>query len=83
MLVRNGRLQPAFYGRTGSQWGDILTLLHPPYTAWHLSYVVYGASVASELDVLRLSRGCPQEKHRNQETKRHRASHLSCLQGRA
>ncbi len=54
MRVRNGRLQPAFYGQTGSQWGDVLTLLHPPYTAWHLSYVVYGATIASELDVLRL-----------------------------
>ena len=54
MRVREGRLQPAFYGRTGRQWGDILTLLHPPYTAWHLSYVVYGASVASELDLVRL-----------------------------
>ena len=54
MRVQKGRLQPAFYGRTGRQWGDILTLLHPPYTAWHLSYVVYGASVASELDVVRL-----------------------------
>ena len=54
MRTRFGRLQPAFYGRTGSQWGDVLTLLHPPYTAWHLSYVVYGASIASEFDFLRL-----------------------------
>ena len=54
MRERSERLQPAFYGRTGRQWGDLLTLLHPPYTAWHLSYVVYGASLASELDVLRL-----------------------------
>ncbi len=27
-------------------WGDLVTLLHPPYTAWHLSYVAIGASVA-------------------------------------
>ena len=55
MRVRIGRLQPAFYGRTGRLWGDVLTLLHPPYTAWHLSYVVYGGTTASDLDLLRLS----------------------------
>lgn len=47
--------QPAFYARTGGSWGDLFTLLHPPYTAWHLSYVVYGASVAAEFDFLRLA----------------------------
>jgi hypothetical protein len=31
-----------------------LTLLHPPYTAWHLSYVVFGAAVAPRLDGGRL-----------------------------
>jgi hypothetical protein len=54
MRVQLRRTQPAFYGRTGSLWGDLLTLLHPPYTAWHLSYVVYGAAMAPELDALRL-----------------------------
>src|SRR6185312_13429531 len=34
--------------RTGG-WRDLLTLLHPPYTAWHLSYVAIGASVAPHL----------------------------------
>ena len=34
-----------------SQWW---TVLHPPYTLWHLSYVVLGASLAAELDVVRL-----------------------------
>ncbi|HEY6963069.1 MAG TPA: hypothetical protein VI408_14360 [Gaiellaceae bacterium] len=33
---------PAWYAR-GSDW---LTLLHPPYTLWHLSYVAVGASLA-------------------------------------
>ena len=28
-------------------WRDYWTLLHPPYTMWHLSYVVMGASLAS------------------------------------
>lgn len=38
----------AFYARadgTGG-WRDWLTLLHPPYTAWHLSYVAIGAAIA-------------------------------------
>lgn len=30
------------------------TVLHPPYTLWHLSYVVLGASIAPQLDVPRL-----------------------------
>jgi hypothetical protein len=54
MPVKLRHTQPAFYGRTGDLAGDLLTLLHPPYTAWHLSYVVYGAALAPELDVLRL-----------------------------
>ena len=33
----------------------MLALLHPPYTAWHLSYAVIGASLAPHLDVLRLA----------------------------
>ncbi len=54
MRTRIGGPQPAFYARTGGPWAELLTLLHPPYTAWHLSYVVYGASAAAEFDVLRL-----------------------------
>ncbi len=30
-------------------------VLHPPYTAWHLSYVVIGAGLAPSLDVKRLA----------------------------
>src|ERR1700722_7825531 len=37
---------PAFYARGGGVGGDLVTLLHPPYTAWHLSYVALGASAA-------------------------------------
>lgn len=37
---------PAFYGLTGSRWRDWWTVLHPPYTAWHLSYVVVGSVLA-------------------------------------
>jgi len=39
--------RPAFYAaRPGGGWRDWWTLLHPPYTAWHLSYVVIGATLA-------------------------------------
>jgi hypothetical protein len=34
--------------RTGG-WRDLVTLLHPPYTAWHLSYVAIGACLAPTL----------------------------------
>jgi hypothetical protein len=48
-------LRPAYYaaGRTGG-WRDWWTLLHPPYTAWHLSYVVIGASLAPHVQLSRL-----------------------------
>jgi hypothetical protein len=34
--------------------GDLLTLLHPPYTAWHLSYFAIGAALAPHVYVDRL-----------------------------
>jgi demethylmenaquinone methyltransferase/2-methoxy-6-polyprenyl-1,4-benzoquinol methylase len=37
---------PAFYAMTGGGWRDYWTLLHPPYTLWHLSYVLLGAALA-------------------------------------
>jgi hypothetical protein len=38
--------RPAFYAAApGSRWRDWWTVLHPPYTAWHLGYVVIGASL--------------------------------------
>ena len=39
--------------RTGG-WRDLVTILHPPYTAWHLSYVALGAAVAPTLHAGRL-----------------------------
>jgi len=45
--------RPAFYAVTGGA-GDWWTLLHPPYTAWHLSYVAIGAALAPRLDAERL-----------------------------
>jgi hypothetical protein len=38
--------RPAFYAAASGGWRDWWTLLHPPYTAWHLAYVVIGAALA-------------------------------------
>jgi hypothetical protein len=38
--------RPAFYALRPGGWRDLVTLLHPPYTAWHLSYVALGAAMA-------------------------------------
>jgi hypothetical protein len=38
--------RPAFYALRAGGWRDLITLLHPPYTAWHLSYVALGAAAA-------------------------------------
>jgi hypothetical protein len=38
--------RPAYYAASSGGWRDWWTLLHPPYTAWHLSYVVIGAALA-------------------------------------
>jgi hypothetical protein len=38
--------RPAYYAAGPGRWRDWWTLLHPPYTAWHLSYVVIGAALA-------------------------------------
>ena len=43
-------LAPAFYARRGGGWRDYWTLLHPPYTLWHLSYVLFGAGLAAAPD---------------------------------
>ena len=46
----------AFYavGRGTGGLGDWVTLLHPPYTLWHLSYVAMGAAVMPHLVLWRL-----------------------------
>ena len=47
----------AFYavGRGTGGPGDWVTLLHPPYTLWHLSYVAIGAAVMPHLVLWRLA----------------------------
>jgi hypothetical protein len=38
--------RPSWYALETGGWRDYVTLLHPPYTAWHLSYVVIGGCLA-------------------------------------
>jgi hypothetical protein len=46
--------RPAFYALESGGWRDYITLLHLPYTAWHLSYVAIGAALAPTLHTDRL-----------------------------
>ena len=46
--------RPAFYALASGSWRDLVTLLHPPYTVWHLSYVALGAAAAPHVYVGRL-----------------------------
>jgi hypothetical protein len=46
--------RPAYYAAQPGGWRDWWTLLHPPYTAWHLSYVVIGAALAPRVQASRL-----------------------------
>ena len=46
--------RPSYYAARPGGWRDWWTLLHPPYTAWHLSYVVIGACLAPVVNVTRL-----------------------------
>jgi len=41
--------RPAFYALRPGGWRDLVTLLHPPYTAWNLANVAIGASLAPHL----------------------------------
>ncbi len=49
-------LPPAFYaprsprGARRRAWADWWVVLHPPYTLWHLAYVVIGATIAPRFD---------------------------------
>src|SRR5215470_4700326 len=47
---RPGLERPAFYALGPGRARDYWTLLHPPYTAWHLSYVLLGAAIAPAPD---------------------------------
>jgi hypothetical protein len=41
--------RPAFYALRGGGWRDYVTLLHPPYTLWHLSYVAIGGALVPHM----------------------------------
>jgi len=49
-----GPARPAYYAARPGGWRDWWTLLHPPYTAWHLSYAVIGAALAPRVYTSRL-----------------------------
>jgi hypothetical protein len=48
--VTAARPRPAFYALRSGGWRDYVTLLHPPYTLWHLSYVAVGATLAPRMN---------------------------------
>jgi hypothetical protein len=41
--------RPAFYALRPGGWRDLVTVLHPPYTLWHVSNVAIGAAAASHI----------------------------------
>ena len=49
-MTAHQRLErPAFYALRPGGWRDLVTVLHPPYTAWNLANVAIGAAVAPHL----------------------------------
>jgi hypothetical protein len=54
-MTASSEARPAFYALERGGWRDYLTLLHPPYTAWHLSYVVIGGCLAPSVEWERLA----------------------------
>jgi len=54
-VAEDGRVaRPAWYALGRGGWRDYVTLLHAPYTAWHLSYVVIGGCLVPVMDWERL-----------------------------
>ncbi len=47
-------VRPAFYALREGGWRDYVTLLHPPYTLWNLSYVAVGAALAPHFHLNRM-----------------------------
>jgi hypothetical protein len=52
--VGTPEVRPAWYALRGGGARDFVTLLHPPYTLWHLSYVAVGAAVAPQFHLERM-----------------------------
>lgn len=53
-VTQDDQTRPAFYAARPGRVRDWWTVLHPPYTAWHLSYVVVGACLAPSVALSRL-----------------------------
>ena len=53
-MAAEAERRPAFYALRPGGWRDFVTLLHPPYTLWHLSYVAIGAAAAAQIHAGRL-----------------------------
>jgi hypothetical protein len=47
-------VRPAWYALERGGVRDYVTLLHPPYTLWHLSYVAVGAAIAPHFHLNRM-----------------------------
>ena len=47
--------RPAFYALRPGGWRDLVTVLHPPYTLWHVSNVAIGAAAAAHVYPVRLA----------------------------
>jgi hypothetical protein len=54
-LAAETKQRPAFYALRPGGWRDLVTLLHPPYTLWHVSYVAIGAAAAPQIHAGRLA----------------------------
>jgi hypothetical protein len=54
-LAAEPRPRAAFYALRPGGWRDLVTVLHPPYTLWHLSYVAIGAAAAPHIYAGRLA----------------------------
>jgi hypothetical protein len=52
--VSDEAVRPAWYALRTGGWRDWVTILHPPYTLWHLSYVAVGAGIAPQFHLERL-----------------------------
>jgi hypothetical protein len=52
--VGTQEVRPAYYALRSGGWRDYVTLLHPPYTVWHLSYVAVGAALAPHFHLDRM-----------------------------
>ncbi len=53
-MAAEAEQRPAFYALRPGGWRDLVTLLHPPYTLWHISYMAIGAAAAPQIYAGRL-----------------------------